>query len=272
MRTGSASLERERNLILALLICLAVVSWAVLIWQSAFGGMAMMDMTMGMNAPLFLALWVVMMVAIMFPTAAPMILTFATVHTSRQQGGQPFVPTWLFVAAYLVVWSLSGVVAFALAAWAQMLGQNVPWLAENGARVGGGLLLLAGLYQLSPLKNVCLSTCRSPLSFLLTSWRDGYLGAIRMGIEHGVFCLGCCWLLFLILFPLGVMNVGVMAAITALIFAEKSLPVGPRVAQVAAGVLVVYGLLVILMPQLLPTYLQPMPPAAPMDKMGAGGM
>ena len=259
METRSLSpLSRERNLILALLIGLALVSWVILIWQSAYTGMGTMDMTMGMNAPLFLAIWVVMMVAVMFPTAAPMILTFATVHASRRAAGQTFVPTWLFVGAYMLVWSLTGVVAFALAAWAQIIGQSVPLLAANGARIGGGLLIVAGLYQLSPLKSICLSTCRSPLAFLMTSWRDGYLGSMRMGIEHGTYCLGCCWMLFLILFPLGVMNVAAMAVITALIFAEKSLPTGQRVAHVAAALLIVYGALVIWMPQLLPTYIQPM--------------
>jgi predicted metal-binding membrane protein len=259
MKTSSIfPLSRERNLIFALLLVLALASWAILIWQATSGGAGMMDMTMGMDAPLFLALWVVMMVAVMFPTAAPMILTFATVHESRRQSGQSFVPTWLFVGAYLLVWSLTGLAAFVLAAAAQMLGQSVPWLAANASRLGGALLILAGLYQLSPLKNVCLSQCRSPMAFVMGSWRDGYLGSIRMGIEHGLYCLGCCWLLFLVLFPLGVMNVSAMAGITLLIFAEKSLPIGRRVAYVAALVLVAYGALVIWMPQLLPTYMQSM--------------
>jgi predicted metal-binding membrane protein len=256
MRTGPAfPLARERNLILALLLVLSAASWFLLIRQASDGGAGMMDMTMGMNAPLFLALWVVMMVAVMFPPAAPMILTFATIHESRRQRGQSFVPTWLFAAAYLLVWSSTGIAAYALALSAQMLGQTFPLLSNNAGQLGGGLIVLAGLYQLSPLKYTCLSRCRSPLGFVMTSWRDGYLGAIRMGIEHGIFCLGCCWLLFLILFPLGVMNVGAMAAITLLIFAEKALPVTYRVVQIAAVVLVICGALVIWMPQLLPTYM-----------------
>ena len=165
------------------------------------------------------------------------------------------MPTWLFVGAYLLVWSLAGVVAFAVAAWSQMLGESVPWLAENGARFGGSLLILAGLYQLSPFKNVCLSTCRSPMAFLMSSWREGQVGAIRMGVQHAAYCLGCCWLLFLILLPLGMMNVAAMAVITLLIFAEKSLPIGKRAARTAAAVLVVYGALVIWIPELLPTYM-----------------
>lgn len=266
MKTGLAfPLSRERNLILALLLALAAASWGILIWQSVAGGDGMMDMTTGMNAPFFLALWVVMMVAMMFPTAAPMILTFAMIHESRRQRGQSFVPTWLFVGAYLLVWSLAGGAAFAIAAWSQLLGQSVPWLAENGARIGGGLLVLAGLYQLSPLKNVCLTTCRSPLAFLMSSWREGYLRAIGMGIKHGAYCLGCCWLLFLILLPLGMMNVAAMAVIALLIFAEKSLPMGKRAACVGAVALVAYGALVLWMPQLLPTYMQPVQPMGGMQ-------
>jgi predicted metal-binding membrane protein len=115
-----------------------------------------------------------------------------------------------------------------------------------GAQAGGAILILAGIYQLSPLKHVCLAKCRSPLQFVLSSWRDGYGGAFRMGLAHGVYCLGCCWLLFLILFPLGVMNIAVMAVLTALIFAEKSLPLGQRIGQVAAGVLIVYGVVLFL--------------------------
>jgi predicted metal-binding membrane protein len=127
------------------------------------------------------------------------------------------------------------------------------WVMDSAARIGGGVLVLAGLYQLSPLKDICLSKCRAPMAFVLTSWRDGYRGALRMGLEHGVYCLGCCWLFFVIVFPLGMMNVAVLAAIVVLIFAEKSLPFGQRVTQLAATALLTYGTLVILVPEALPT-------------------
>jgi len=132
------------------------------------------------------------------------------------------------------------------------------WIMDNGARIGGVILVAAGLYQLSPLKRICLSKCRSPFQFILASWREGYSGAFRMGLEHGVYCLGCCWLLFLILFPLGIMNIAVMALVTVLIFAEKAFPIGPRIAQLASLVLIAYGVLVIIMPSLLPTMQAPM--------------
>jgi predicted metal-binding membrane protein len=205
-----------------------------------------------MTAVLFIAIWAVMMVAMMFPTAAPMILMFGAVYVSRRKQERPYVPTWIFVSGYLLVWIIPGVVAYFLARVVDQVGGQSTWAMENGARIGGAILLLAGLYQLSPLKNVCLSKCRTPLQFLLTSWRDGYAGAFLMGVEHGAFCLGCCWLLFVILFPLGLMNLAVMVLVTALIFAEKALPIGRQISLVAGVGLVVYGALVIFLPAMLP--------------------
>src|SRR5919201_4539568 len=127
------------------------------------------------------------------------------------------------------------------------------WVMDNAARIGGGVLMLAGLYQLSPLKNICLSKCRAPMAFIITSWRTGYGGALRMGLEHGLYCLGCCWLFFVIVFPLGMINVAILAAIVLVIFAEKSLPIGRRATQLAAIALVAYGILVMLVPEALPT-------------------
>jgi predicted metal-binding membrane protein len=252
------TMHRERNVILALLLVLAATSWAILVWQSAMMNNQAMGLTMGMGAALFLSIWVVMMVAMMFPTAAPMILVFARVHADKRQGGKAFVPTWVFVSAYLLIWILFGVLAYAGALWAERLAQQVPWLMVNAARIGGGVLVLAGLYQFSPLKRSCLTKCRTPLDFVLSSWRDGYMGAFRMGLEHGIYCLGCCWLLFVIFFPLGMMNVAVMAVLTLLIFAEKSFPMGQRIAQLAALALIAYGVLVVAVPGALPVMQAPM--------------
>ena len=252
--TSSYPLRGQRNLILASLLVLAAAAWVLLAWQSLAddGGMAM-GLTMGMAAPLFMAMWVAMMVAMMFPASAPMILTFARVHAGKRERGQPFVPTWVFVSSYLLVWTLSGVVAYGAAAGTEELAEQWMWLMDNAARIGGVVLTVAGLYQLSPLKRACLSKCQTPLGFILGSWRDGYVGSFRMGLEHGSYCLGCCWLLFVILFPLGVMNIGAMVAITLLIFAEKSLPRGQTIAQAAALALVAYGALVVSVPDALPT-------------------
>lgn len=247
-------LRYQRNLILGLLLALAVTAWAVLVWKGAGADMGMHASTMGMSASLFLAVWVVMMVAMMFPAAAPVILAFHKIQSGKRQRQEAFVSTWVFVAAYLLVWTLTGVAAYvgALAAGAIATGMALSPAAT--ARLGGAMLVVAGIYQLTPLKDLCLSRCRTPLAFFMTSWRDGPVGALRMGLLHGAYCLGCCWLLFAILFPLGIMNLAAMAVIALVVFAEKAMPWARATARAAAVALIAYGAAVVLVPQLLPTF------------------
>ena len=258
-------LQGERRFLLLVLSALAVAGWAIVIWQavtmdgadhSSMGmGMDMggIDLTMGMAAPLFLAMWVAMMVAMMFPASAPMIVAFERSQSRKRADGGEFIPTWLFVAPYLAVWFLFGLLGYGLALAFEDLAGNSTWAADKMSRVAGGFVVAAGIYQLTPLKRVCLSRCRSPLSFMLSYWRDGRRGALNMGLRHGLYCVGCCWVLFLLLFPIGVMNVAAMVAVAALVFAEKALPGGERVALAAAGILVVYGLVAMAVPEVLPT-------------------
>jgi predicted metal-binding membrane protein len=266
-------LSHQRSVILGLLLALAAAAWAVLVWQHAD---ATMDMTASVNigprAPLFLVMWVVMMVAMMLPTAAPMILTFHKVQAANREPRDAFGSTWVFVVAYLAVWTFAGLAAYVgrQAAEAAVVRAALPPAAV--AQVGGAIIVAAGIYQLTPLKDVCLSKCREPLDFIVTAWRGGATSALELGLLHGVYCLGCCWLLFVILFPLGIMNVAAMAAVTLIIFAEKTLP-WPRLAPyAAAGALVLYGALVITSPQLLPTFQQDggaaMPAEIPMMMSG----
>lgn len=252
---SSYPLTRERNLILGSLLLLAAAAWGLLIWQAAVMDEEM-SLTMGLSAPMWIALWIAMMAAIMFPTAAPMIMMFARVHAKRAERGQTFVPTWVFASSYLVVWALVGVIAYGAAVAGDALADESMRVMDNAPRIGGGLLIAAGVYQLSPLKYICLNKCRSPISFVLQSWRDGYGGSFRMGLEHGVYCLGCCWLLFLILFPLGMMSIAVLALITLLIFAEKSTPLGRQIALLAAAALIVYGAVVVFVPDALPMMME----------------
>jgi Predicted metal-binding integral membrane protein (DUF2182) len=151
-----------------------------------------------------------MMVAMMFPTAAPMILTFHKVQVSKRQRGEAFVATWVFVAAYMLVWTLSRVTAYAGALSVEAIAARAALSPTTVARIGGAVLVAAGVYQITPFRDLCLSKCRTPISFIMTSWRDGVTGALRMGLLHGAYCLGCCWLLFVVLFPLGIMNVAAM--------------------------------------------------------------
>jgi predicted metal-binding membrane protein len=252
--SAAKPLAREQGLLLSLLALLTLAAWVMLIRQATGMGMTM-GLTMGMAAWLFLAMWAVMMVAMMLPAAAPMILVFHRLQVGRRQRGEAFVATWVFIAAYLAVWVLSGLLAWFVALEADRMGDALALSPRLVARVGGAVIILAGLYQLSPFKNVCLAKCRAPLSFLMTSWRDGTLGAVRMGIAHGLWCLGCCWLLFAILFPLGVMNVGAMALVTLLVVAEKGLPAGELAVRASAAVLVLYGAVVLAVPTLLPTFM-----------------
>jgi predicted metal-binding membrane protein len=244
------SLQRERTFILTLLVLVAA-SWAILIWQSrtaqGMGG----GLTMGMGAALFLAIWVVMMAAMMVPSAAPVILAVARVklHTGSERAA--FAPPWVFVGAYLLIWTLFGGLAYLGALAASELTQQIPWIMMNAARLGGGILVLAGIYQLTSLKRVCLAKCRAPQDFLLHDWGKGYSGSFRMGLSYGSYCLGSTWLLFVLLFPLGIMNIAAMAGLSILILAEKCFPLGARIAQCAALALILYGTLVIVVPAAL---------------------
>jgi len=234
----------QRNVIVVLLLALAAAAWAVLVWQHHD---VSMDMTMalpttwGLHALLFLAMWAVMMVAMMIPTVLPMVLAFHGVQARTHQPDDSFVATWVFVAAYLLVWALSGIAAYAgvLAAAAAQ-----PMLA---AEVNGLILMVAGIYQITPLKQRCRSECRRPI--IMTSWHHRTADAFHMGLLHGVYCLGCCWLLFVILFPLG-MTTGAMAAVTFIILGEKTLRRPEFVSYGAAVVLVLYGGLMVVTPGL----------------------
>jgi predicted metal-binding membrane protein len=241
--------------VLASLLVLAAAGWVILAWQSSMSDMddVMNMLTMDMGAALFLGVWVAMMVAMMFPTAAPMALAFANVERARQRSGPTYAATALFVGAYLAVWTAFGALAYGAARAATELADHSMWLMDNAARIGGGVLIVAGLYQLAPLKNACLARCRDARAFVRSERRDGYGGALRMGVDHGLYCLGCCWLFFVIIFPLGMMNLAILAALVVLIFAEKSLPFGQRARQLAAAALIVYGTVVVFVPAALPT-------------------
>lgn len=237
-----------RNVTLALLLALAAAAWAVLVWHHHDVNMDRASPAMGLHAALFLAMWVVMMVAMMFPTAAPMILAFQKVQAAKRQPDDAFVSTWVFVTAYLLVWALAGIAAYAGVLVAEIASVRSALGPVSAAQFGGAFLMIAGIYQLTPLKEICLSECRTPI--VMTSWHDDAAGAFRMGLLHGVYCLGCNWLLFAALFPLG-MTIAAMVVITLIILAEKMLPWPTLVRYTGAVVLVLYGALVIASLQLI---------------------
>jgi predicted metal-binding membrane protein len=192
-----------------------------------------------------------MSAAMMLPSAAPMVLAYSSFSRSRRNA--------TFVAGYLAVWTLFGLAAYG--AYRLAADAELDWLhwEHGGPYVAGAALAAAGLYQLTPLKEVCLRHCRGPLHYLVRGWREGRLGALRMGAEHGLFCVGCCWGLMLALFALGVMSLFWTAVAAAVIFAEKVLPQGQRVTRVLAVALVALGLLVALSPSRVPALTEPAP-------------
>src|SRR5213593_1878203 len=211
--------------IAASLLILAGLAWA---WTVA---MAAMPECHRLGLPSFVLMWTVMMAAMMFPA----VLAFTALARGRR--GSRALAATAFVGGYLVVWGALGVPAQALLAGAARLAAALPALA----RLGGPLLVLCGLYQLTPLKDACLRHCRVPLLFLGHHWRDGPGGALLLGAHHGLYCAGCCASLMVVLLVVGVMNVGWMVALSALIYLEKVLPAGGRVERLAGLVLCAAG-------------------------------
>jgi predicted metal-binding membrane protein len=209
---------------LALLLALAVLAW-VLTHERMLG----MDAGPGTDPGtlgFYVVSWVVMMSAMMFPSIAPMVLAFRFIQRRRRDRGaiDHAVSTWVFVAGYLLTWTVFGLAAYGLYAGVRSL--SIPALSwhRGGPYLAGGVILVAAIYQLTPMKDACLGRCRSPLDFVLTHWRDGPSGALQMGVVHGAWCVGCCWGLMAALFALGVMSLTWMVAIAALIALEKLLP------------------------------------------------
>jgi len=196
--------------------------------------------SVGTLLPLFL-MWAEMMVAMMIPSAAPMILTFAMVNRERRKQKLPFVPTGIFLLGYLAVWTGFSALA-AVAQWILHARALLsPMMVSTSALLGGVLLIVAGVFQWTPLKNACLTHCRSPLSFLMMDWREGKWGAFFMGLKHGAYCTGCCWFLMALLFVAGVMNVWWIAIIALFVLLEKVVPEGLGVGKVAGVLLVAWG-------------------------------
>jgi predicted metal-binding membrane protein len=193
-------------------------------------------------------MWVVMMVAMMVPTAAPMILMYVTINRRQQGQRASLLPTAVFLGGYLLVWTGFSALA-ALAQWGLHSAALLSSMMVNTSPVLGGVLLLsAGIFQWTPWKYTCLKHCRSPLGFLMTDWRDGTWGALQMGLRHGGYCTGCCWFLMALLFVAGVMNLLWVATITAFVLVEKIVPRGDLVGRIAGGGLVLAGVALLILP------------------------
>jgi len=233
--------------------------WAAMSADNAMAGMDMpgMDMSGAMASPsdagAYLAstfvMWFVMMIAMMLPSAAPMILLYSRVALRARAQGTALAPTAAFAGVYIAVWGGFSALA-ALAQWLLVRSGIVSevTLAFGDRRIVGALLIAAGLYQTTRLKRACLDGCRSPMSFVMRLWRPGWRGAIRLGLAHGLYCLGCCALLMALLFVFGVMNLVWVAALALFVLAEKALPIGPRIGTLVGLAAVVAGAGIIVLP------------------------
>jgi len=248
------ALRRDRIIVASGLAVIMALSWAYV--SSLASDMHNMDLAREMVMPqtqawsvtdfaLTFVMWAVMMVAMMTPSAAPMILMFAGINRRRQNQQAPYVPTSVFLLGYLVVWAAFSVLAAAAQWGLHAVSLLSPMMVSTSPVLGGMLLLVAGIYQWTPLKHACLSKCRSPVGFVLNEWREGRWGAFLMGLKHGSYCTGCCWPLMALLFVAGVMNLLWVAAIAGFILLEKMAPTGQRMGQ-AAGALMIVGGVVLL--------------------------
>ena len=243
--TPAFAAARARLGLVALLFALAAVGW----WW-AIGQMRGMDAgpwTALGSAGFFLGVWIVMMGAMMFPSVAPTVALYARMAGQRR----PLAPL-LFAGGYLVTWAAGGLLAFAVAFSGGRLAGNVLAWDRAGRWVAGGVLLAAALYELTPLKDVCLGKCRSRLDFILSGWREGHRGALRMGATHGAWCVGCCWALMAALFALGVMSIGLMAFVAGQIAMEKILPWRRVATWGVAAILLALGILMLADPSAIP--------------------
>lgn len=248
-------LRRDRVVVLAALALVTGLAWAyTLAGVGMDHGAGMAGMAQGAGqamlepmpwtlrlAAIMLAMWWVMMVAMMVPSAAPMVLLFAAVNRKQREAGNPYVPTGVFLAGYLAIWGLFSVLATA-AQWGLDAAGFAPITTGTSAALGGAILIAAGVYQLTPIKQACLRHCRSPILFLTQHWRPGWAGAWRMGLAHGANCLGCCWFLMALLFVGGIMNVLWIAGLALYVLFEKIVPAGHWLAYASGAALTLWGI------------------------------
>lgn len=242
-----AVLRRDRRTVVAALAAVVALSWGWIL-LGAGTGMSAMDMFPGsgaggmmrMMAPavwslgyagIIFTMWWVMMAAMMLPSAAPLLLLFARVNRKEKSAGRPFIPTGIFAAGYLVAWGGFSILATGFQWALERLGLLSPMMVTTDYWLGGTILLGAGVWQLTPIKGMCLRHCRSPMGFLIQSWQPGRGGAFRMGLEHGTFCLGCCWFLMGLLFFGGIMNLFWIVGLAVFVLLEKTIPMGSWVGR-----------------------------------------
>jgi predicted metal-binding membrane protein len=256
-----AVLRRDRQIVAAALAAVIALSW-IWILLGAGTGMSTIDTVLGsspdrmasMMAPaiwtlgyagIMFTMWWVMMAAMMLPSAAPILLLFARINRKEKSAGRPFIPTGIFAAGYLVAWGAFSALATGVQWVLERLGLLSPMMMATSYWLGGAILLAAGVWQLTPIKGICLRHCRSPMGFLVQSWRPGRRGAFRMGLQHGSFCLGCCWFLMGLLFFGGIMNLFWIIGLAVFVLLEKTVPMGSWIGRIVGIGVAAWGVLLL---------------------------
>ncbi|BBO01011.1 DUF2182 domain-containing protein [Bradyrhizobium ottawaense] len=245
-------LHRDRLIVAIGTAAVVALAWAYLAAGAGMDTEMMTDMPDMAPMPwtpfygvLLFVMWWVMMVAMMAPSAVPTVLLYATVKRKQETASRAAIDTWIFLAGYLVTWAGFSLAAVLVQGAFERFGLLSMAMASTSAILGGGVLIAAGLYQFTPLKQACLRYCESPLLFLSRHWRPGTRGALRMGLRHGSYCVGCCWFLMVLLFVGGVMNLAWIIGIALYVAGEKLLPFGRRLSYAAGGVLILSGTIVL---------------------------
>ena len=244
-------LRHDRLIVVGALAGVVVLSWIYILagagmnMDAGAGGVGMMEMQTAWTPAYFgvmVVMWWVMMMAMMLPSVVPMVLLFAAVSRKNREAERAHVPAAVFAGGYVAAWAGFSLAATLLQGWLEHLALLSPIMASNTALLGAGLLIAAGIYQVTPLKHACLRHCRTPLDFLGRRWRQGARGAFTMGLEHGLFCLGCCWVLMGLLFYGGVMNLWWIAGLAAYVLFEKLAPAGHWIGRFGGAALILWGL------------------------------
>ena len=249
-------LKKDRFIVASGLFVIAVLAWLYTIYlyrqmivmdmDALFFAMPMTPAWATLDFVLLFLMWFVMMIAMMTPSVAPLILIFAMVNRKRKQQQNPYVSTSYLLAGYFLVWAGFSLLATFLQWLLQQLSLLNPEMETTNKILGAIILITAGLFQFTPLKHRCLSYCRTPIDFINLNWKEGKQGALRMGIENGMYCLGCCWVLMILLFVSGIMNLLWIALIALFVLAEKVLPQAKWISYAAGIALISYGLIVLI--------------------------
>ncbi len=249
-------LKRDRYIVIGGLSVVGVASWLYILTgtgmdtgeMSTISGGAMTTVITAWTSAYFalmLVMWWVMMVAMMLPSTTSMVLVFAAINRKNREQDRAYVPTGFFAVGYIVAWGAFSLVAVVLQWGLERLALLSPMMQTTSVYLGAALLIGAGFYQLTPLKQACLRHCRSPIDFMAHHWRTGSSGAFRMGLEHGLFCLGCCWVLMFLLFYGGVMNLLWIGGLAFYVLLEKVAPAGSHLGRYTGALLIIWGVWVL---------------------------